>query len=117
LKFPTHSSRISNSAERGPSTPITHHLVTIITPLGPKGRLPEQEHPSSITQHPSPITQHLVAIITHHPSPITQNGEVSGEVSGEVFAKHLTIRNPLQQRLFTHFGEVSELKGTKKNSE
>ena len=25
---------------------------TSITPLGPKGRLPEQEHPSSITQHP-----------------------------------------------------------------
>ena len=29
-----------------------------------------------------------------------------GEVSGEVFGKHLTIENPLWQRVFGHFGEV-----------
>ena len=29
-----------------------------------------------------------------------------GEMFGEVFGKHLTIRTPLQQRLFAHFGEV-----------
>jgi len=31
---------------------------------------------------------------------------VFGEVSGEMFDEHLTILNPLWQRLFRHFGEV-----------
>ena len=34
------------------------------------------------------------------------DGEVFGEMSGEVFGEHLTIRNPLWQRVFRLFGEV-----------
>lgn len=50
-----------------------------ITPLGPKGRLPEKEHPI---------------------------GEVSGEVFGEVFGDHLTTQNARLQSSSEYFGEV-----------
>ena len=95
----------SPSNHQHPS-PNTHHPVTINT-----------QHPSpSNHQHPSPNTHHLVTINTQHPSPsnhqhpspITQHpdGEVFGEVSGGVFAKHLTIQTPQQQRVSGRFGEV-----------
>ena len=66
------------------------------------------QHPSPNSQHPTPITQHPSPSNHQHPSPITQHpdGEVFGEVSGGVFAKHLTIQTPQQQRVSGRFGEV-----------
>ena len=74
------------------------------------------QHPTPNTHHPTPNTHHPVTINTQHPSPSNHqhpspntqhpDGEVVGEVSGGVFAKHLTIQTPQQQRASGRFGEV-----------
>ena len=63
--------------------------------------------PPSIINHLSACSAYaLLRRKEASPPASPPDGEVFGEMSGEVFAEHLTIRTPLRQRVFRHFGEV-----------